>query len=116
MYHINNCEIALTCLSFIDTLHLEQLLSRCVQHIVKCLACYRTSGEQRPIHDTGEHHTKRTRLSKMNAINECVEENTNSLYCKAEVKAKMKVKIYSNGLNLQILIAIRTVISNHSSE
>ena len=36
------------------------------------------------IHDTGEHHTKRIRLSEKNIINECVEENTNSLYCSAE--------------------------------
>ena len=36
------------------------------------------------IHDTGEHHTKRTRLSEKNITDECVEENTNSLYCSAE--------------------------------
>ena len=36
------------------------------------------------IHDTGEHHTKRTHLSNENAIKECVEENTNSLYCSAK--------------------------------
>ena len=36
------------------------------------------------IHDTGEHHTKRTRLPVKNIIDECVEENTNSLYCSAE--------------------------------
>ena len=36
------------------------------------------------IHDTGEHHTKRTRLSEKNITDECVEESTNSLYCSAE--------------------------------
>ena len=36
------------------------------------------------IHDSGEHHTKRTHLSEKNAINQCVEKNTNSLYCSAE--------------------------------
>ena len=36
------------------------------------------------IHDTGEYHTKRTRLSEKNIISECVEENTNSWYCSAE--------------------------------
>ena len=36
------------------------------------------------IHDTREHHTKRTRLSEKNATNECAEENANSLYCSAE--------------------------------
>ena len=36
------------------------------------------------IHDTGEHHTKRTRLSEKNITDECVEENTSSLYCSAE--------------------------------
>ena len=36
------------------------------------------------IHDTGEHHTKRTRLSEKNITDECIEENTSSLYCSAE--------------------------------
>ena len=36
------------------------------------------------IHGTDEHHTKRTRLPEKNTINECVNENTNSLYCSAE--------------------------------
>ena len=36
------------------------------------------------IHDTGEHHTKRTCLSQKNITDECIEENTNSLYCSAE--------------------------------
>ena len=36
------------------------------------------------IHSTGEHHTKSTRLSEKNIIDECVEESTNSLYCSAE--------------------------------
>ena len=36
------------------------------------------------IHDTGEYHIKRNRLSENNAIKECVEENTYSLYCSAE--------------------------------
>ena len=36
------------------------------------------------IHDTGEHHTKRTRLSEKNITDECVEENTSSLYCSPE--------------------------------
>ena len=36
------------------------------------------------IHDTGEHHTKRTRFSEKNITDECVEESTNSLYCSAE--------------------------------
>ena len=36
------------------------------------------------IHDTDEHHTKRIRLSEKNTINECVDENANSLYCSTE--------------------------------
>ena len=36
------------------------------------------------IHDTGEHRTRRTRLSEKNAINDCEEENTYSLYYSAE--------------------------------
>ena len=36
------------------------------------------------IHNTGEHHAKRTRLSEKNITDERVEENTNSLYCSAE--------------------------------
>ena len=36
------------------------------------------------IHDTHEHHTKRTRLSEKNSSDECIEENTNSLYCSSE--------------------------------
>ena len=36
------------------------------------------------IHDTDKHHTKRTQLSEKNTINECVDKNTNSLYCSAE--------------------------------
>ena len=36
------------------------------------------------IHDPGEHHTIRTRLSEKTIIDERVEENTNSLYCSAE--------------------------------
>ena len=36
------------------------------------------------IHDTGEHLTKRTRLSEKHITDECVEENTNSLYCSAD--------------------------------
>ena len=36
------------------------------------------------IHGTDEHHPKRTRLPEKNTINECVNENTNSLYCSAE--------------------------------
>ena len=36
------------------------------------------------IHDTGEHHTKRTRASEKTTINECVEGNANSLYCRAK--------------------------------
>ena len=39
---------------------------------------------QNSIHGTGEHRTKRTRLSEKNTINECVEENTYSLYYSAE--------------------------------
>ena len=39
------------------------------------------------IHDTDEHHTKITSLSEKNTINECVEENTNSLCCSAEEEA-----------------------------
>ena len=36
------------------------------------------------IHDTGEYHTKRTRLSEKNITDESVEGNTNGLYCSAE--------------------------------
>ena len=36
------------------------------------------------IHHTSEHNTKWTRLSEKNITDECVEENTNSLYCSAE--------------------------------
>ena len=36
------------------------------------------------IHDTGEHHTKRTRSSEKNITDERVEENTNSLDCSAD--------------------------------
>ena len=36
------------------------------------------------IHNTGEHHIKRIRLSEKNIDHECVEENTNSLCCSAE--------------------------------
>ena len=36
------------------------------------------------IYDTGEHHTKRARLSEKDITDEHVEENTNSLYFSAE--------------------------------
>ena len=36
------------------------------------------------IHNTGEHHTIRTRLSEKTITDERIEENTNSLYCSAE--------------------------------
>ena len=45
MRRMNTCKLAVTC--FIDALHLEQLLPRCVKHIVKRFVYYRTSGEQR---------------------------------------------------------------------
>ena len=68
-----------------------------------------SSDSRNDIHDTGEHHTKRTRLSEDNITDECVEENANSLYCSVEVKAEMN----GTSLNLQILIVIRIVILNH---
>ena len=43
-----------------------------------------SSDSRNSIHDTGEHHTKRTCLSEKNIIDECVEKNANSLYCSAE--------------------------------
>ena len=64
------------------------------------------------IHDTDENHTKRTRLSEKNTINECVDENTNSLYCSAKEETSER-EMNGTGLNLQILMAIRTVILNH---
>ena len=68
-----------------------------------------SNNSRNDIHDTGEHHTKRTRLSEENITDDCVEENTNSLYCSAEMKAEMN----GAGSNLQILMAIRIVILNH---
>ena len=64
------------------------------------------------IPDNDEHHIKPARLSEKNIINECVEENTNSLYCSAEEKPT-ESSMNGTGLNRHILIAIRTVISNH---
>ena len=39
------------------------------------------------IHNTGEHHTKRIRLSEKNLDHECVEKNINSLCCHEEEEA-----------------------------
>ena len=62
--------------------------------------------------DTGEHHTKTTCLSAKNAINECVDEIL--IVCIVSQEGKqVKTKINTTGLNLQILIAIQTVILNN---
>ena len=70
------------------------------------------NGSWNRIPDNDEHHTKAVRLSEKNIINECVEENTNSLYCSVEEKTT-ESKINGTGLDCQILTAIRTVILNH---
>ena len=70
-----------------------------------------SNGSRNSIHDTGEHHTKTTCLSEKNAINECVDEIL--IVCIASQEGKqVKTKINTTGLNLQILIAIQTVIVN----
>ena len=43
-----------------------------------------SNDSQNSIHNTGEYHTKRTRLSEKNIINKFLEKNINSLYCGAE--------------------------------
>ena len=63
------------------------------------------------IHNTGEHHIKRIRLSEKNIDHECVEENTNSLCCSAEEETS-ESEMNGTLLNHQFLIAIRIVILN----
>ena len=80
-------------MSFIDTLHLEQLLPRCVSYQDVCSTLWNVlfiieqvvrNDSWNSIHNIGEHNTKWIRLSEKNIDHECVEENTNSLCCSAE--------------------------------
>ena len=80
-------------MSFIDTLHLEQLLPRCVSYQDVCGTLWNVlfiieqvvrNDSWNSIHNIGEHNTKWIRLSEKNIDHECVEENTNSLCCSAE--------------------------------
>ena len=80
-------------MSFIDTLHLEQLLPRCVSYQDVCSTFWNVlfiieqverNDSWNSIHNIGEHNTKWIRLSEKNIDHECVEENTNSLCCSAE--------------------------------